>query len=443
MNELSVNDKRDLEVYYGNMFKKYGVSCKVIARNRYAFSQEEDIYLAFGINGVPESLDVKDICVRNERSDVLFYPDYFAVKLDRETAPLSIIEDATYYCKNAKLLKDLYAEHNLPLPSKIRLDELGALKEHNKGRNNRNLNDKVRRQFEKGLKKFFKQEKTKNGFLRKWRDFTRTDKFNKRANFFEMLDDFRKRDSQITSIEMLHKTNDDLKSVIIHEHEFERFKEEIKRIYPDVLYSVSELNVENLGYGKQKGGIENAKEGAFGKIVSYEDFCKEREKRFAKEGYEAIQDLSYAYTETRQLTFKNVDEPFVASVLNSIRFAYAKCDSIDKVKIPGINKFSYLDLPVEDLMNFVSLAKANNIPFHIDFFGRFGEPKLEDLRIVYSPDKDGIMRDLTSRMVSEKIELSHINTSHEEAHKLDQQIEQASLSVDSVGKIDAVVLHER
>lgn len=426
--EIMISEKNKLEAYYNEVCKDYGVSCKVLSQNKYAFSDVKEQYLVFGVNGVPDDLDVKDIYIRNERSNALFYPDYFVVKLDEDSSLLELVEAAVSYCKTVEFLKKLYSEHNLPLPEKIRGDEIGGLKEFNSGRKNSALHPDARAKFEKGLKKFFKQEKSKSKYLQNWRNFSRTDKFDRKASRLKMFFDFSKRNSQITTLELLHETNDDLKTTVINEHEFVKLKEDMKRLYPDVLYAVSEPEVQNEGFDVKRNKnkpIHKIKSGPFGKLVTYEAFCEEREKKFATEGYDAIKELNPAYYVTRQLTYKEIDEPFVASILNTIRFAYAKSDSLQTVKIPDVDVVSFIDVPVEDMMNFVSLAKANKVPFYLDCFGKFGKANFETVRVVYSPAKDEMMKSIVSRMIDEKFKMSHISTSIDNLPSLDKKIDQA------------------
>lgn len=427
--KVLASNKNELEAYCNQVCKDYGVSCKVFSKNKYVFSDVKEQYLVFGINGVPEHLNVKDIYVRNERSNVLFYPDYHVVKLDENVSPLGLVEEAVSYCKTVEFLKRLYGEHGLPLPEKIRGDEIGGLKEYNSARNNKTLSPKARAIANQGIKRFFKQEKTRSKYLQNWRQFSRSDKFDRKASRLKMFLDFSKRNSQITTVDILHETNDDLKTTVINEHEFIRFKEDMKRLYPDVLFAASELEVQNEGFDKKRDKnkpIHKIKSGPFGKLITYEAFCEEREKRFADEGYAALNELNPAYYETRQLTYKEIDEPFVASVLNSIRFSYAKSDSLQSVKLPDVDMVSFIDVPVEDMMNFVSLAKANKIPFYLDCFGKFGKANFETIRAVYSPHKDENMNSVVTRMIDEKFKLSHIATTLDaQTFSLDKQINQA------------------
>ena len=422
-------EHKKLEATYNKECRPYGVSCKAFSLSKYVYSNEKDTYLVFGSFGVPDYLNVKDIYIRNQRSNALFYTDYYVIKLDEDASPLGMVDKAVSFCKTVEFLKKLFSEFQTRLPTVIRGDEIGGLKEFNLGRNNPSLSPVARAKFQRSLKKFFKQERTRSKYLQKWRAFSRTDQFDRKASVFKMFRDFYNRNSQITELELLHETNDDLKTTLINEHEFIRFKEDMRRLYPDVLYAVSELEVQNEGFDAKNDRnkpVSKIKSGPFGKLVTYEAYCEEREKKFATKGYESIMELNPAYYETRQLTYKEIDEPFVASVLNTIRFAYAKSDELHVVKNPNIDAFSYIDLPVGDMMNFVSLAKANHVPFYLDCFGKFGKPGMDSIRIIYSPTKDKMMGDIVRRMVDEKFQLSHIRTSLDSSSpSLDKKIDQA------------------
>ena len=437
--EIVLAKKSELELYYNDVCQDYGVSCKIISKNKYPFSKTKENFLVLGVNGVPADLNVKDIFIRNERTNALFYTDYFVVKIDDEASNLEVVQDAVSYCKTVEFLKKLFNEFQAPLPKVLRGSEIGALKEYNSGRNNKALSPEGRSDFHQGLKKYFKKEKSRNKFVQKWRAFVRSDKYDRKASQLKMFVDFLNRDKQFTTVDLLHETNDDLKTALINEHEYVRFKEIMQKNHPEILYHVSDIEVHNTGFDvkrNKKKPIQKIKSGPFGKLVTYEAFCKELESRFASEGYEAIKDLNPSYYETRQLTYKEIDEPYIASVLNSIRFDYAKSDSLETVRVPGIDIVSYLDVPVLDMMNFVSLAKANDVPFYLDFSGKFGTPNLEKVRVVYGAGDDDMMNGIVSRMINEKFELSHINTSLK-APPLDKKINQARhVSIKSSERID-------
>lgn len=426
-NEIVLMKSSKLQAYYGRVCAPYGVSCRVFTKTKYLFSDKKERYLVFGVNGVPEDLDVKNLYVRNERSNSLFYTDYHVVKIDEDSDMLGLVDEAVSYSKTVEFLKRLFAEFKTPLPQVIHGDEITGLREYNSGRNNVSLSIDARANFKRGLEKFFKQENTRIKYLREWRAFSRTDKYDRKASLLKMFKDFLNRDSQVVELNLLRESNDNLNTAIINEHEFVRFREEMKQRYPDVLYAVSEIEVENGGFDRRYKDtpIHRIKSGPFGKLVTYQAYCELLEDKFATEGFGAIKDLNPAYYETRQLTYKEIDEPFVASVLNSIRFAYAKSDGLDKVRVPGTDMVSFIDMPVDDMMNFVSLAKANNVPFYLDFSGKFGQPNFEKLRVVYSPLKDAMMHNIVERIITEKCSLDHIKTTPDDALPLENRIKDA------------------
>lgn len=405
---------KDIENYYNEICKDYGVSCRLFGINRYTYLDEKDYFLVFGGNGVPEELNVKDLYMRQERTNIIFYTDYFIVRLDEDSDKLSIVGAAVSYCKTIEFLKKIYSEHGVQLPEKIRGDEIHGLKEYNNGRVNTMLSIDARADFQDGLTKFFKQERSRRKLMKKWSGFFRSDKFDRNSSRFKMLFDFLKRSRQIATIELLQETNSELNAVSICEHEYRKFKEKIKDLHPEIMYAISKKEVQNEGFDIKRNKnkpVHKIKRGPFGKCITYEAYCEEREKRFANEGYDAIIDLNPSYYVTRTLTFKKVDEPIIAGILNSISFAYAKSDSLKTVSIPGLDIVSFIDVPVSDMMNFVSLAKANKVAFYMDFYGKFGKPNFEKIRIVYSSSKENIMEGIVSRMINEKFDLSHIRTS--------------------------------
>lgn len=393
--------------------KQFNAFCKLFTIKRYHLTDEKEYYFVVSLRQIPEDLSVKQLYVRNNRSTVLFYTDYYIIKLSRDADILTLLNYAHSYCKTADFLKNIFKEFNTPLPKVICGDEITGLKEYNAGRINLNLPPEARATYEKALIKYFKQERTKSKYAQKWRAFSRTDKFDRKASTLKMFWDFYHRNSSIVSLNLLMENNDHLFTTTINEHEYKRFKKEIKLLDPNILYSISKIEVENGGFIKMNKNkpIRKFKNGPFGRLVTYEAYCEAMEKKFVSEGYDALMDLNPAYYETRQLTYRAIDEPFVAQVLNRIRFAYAKSASLNKVQLPGTDLVCFIDMPTDNMMNFVSLAIANNVPYHIDFIGRFSCPNFEKLCIAYNPMDHNMMRGILDRMVTEKYEFDKIETS--------------------------------
>ena len=411
--QVKVIDFEELQNYFGALCQSYGVTCKIFEVSKCYHTDETDRYIVFSIYEIPDHLDVKEIYIRNERTISLFYTDYHVEKVDANSDLLSVLASTHSYCKTADFLKRLFAEFEAPLPKVIHGDEITGLKEYNHGRNNPALSSEGKMDFRKGLQKFFEQETTKSKYKQKWRAFSRTDKYNRKSSYLKMFLDFYRRDDPIVPLELLWESNDHIRATLINEHEFVVFRKEIKQLHPDVIFSVSKIEVENGGFDKRRNKhkpVSKIKDGPFGKMITYKAYCEELEKRFVEEGYEGVLNLVPVYYETRQLYYREIDEPIIAGVLNSIRFAYAKSASFHKVYDSIHNMVSMIDVPVDDMMNFVSLASANHIPYHIDFIGRFGPPNFERLSIAYPTRDSHMMGLILERLVNEKFQYDRIET---------------------------------
>ena len=420
-NQVKIVDSEELQNYIGELCKSYGVSCKVFETPKYYHTKETDRYVVLSIYRIPDNLSVKQIYIRNERSTWLFYLDYHVVKIDSDSDMLSVLDSAHDYCKTADFLRRLFSEFKAPLPNVIHGAEIGGLKAYNQERINPSLPLAARMDYQKGLQKFFKQETTKSKYLQKWRAFSRTDKYNRKSSYLKMFWDFYRRDDPIVPLELLMESNDHIRQSIINEHEFVVFKKEMKQRYPEVIFSVSKIEVQNEGFDKRRNKhkpISKIKDGPFGKLVTYKAYCEEREKRFAEEGYDAILNLVPAYYETRQLFYREIDEPIIAGVLNSIRFAYAKSEDLHRMYPCGLDIFNIIDIPIDDMQNFVSLARRNHILYHIDFIGRFGAPNFDRLSIAYPLMDADKMRSVVERLVNEKFQYDRIETTPEKSNKL-------------------------
>lgn len=423
--EAKTVDSEELQNYFGELCKSFGVTCKIFEVSKCYHTDEADRYVVFSIYEIPDDLNVKDIYIRNERTLSLFYPDYHVTKIDGNSDMLSVLTSAHGYCKTADFLRRLFDEFKAPLPKVIHGDEISGLKEYNHGRNNPALPLEGKMDFLKGLQKFFKQETTKSKYKQKWRAFSRTDKYNRRSSYLKMFWDFYRRDDPVVPLQLLLESNDHIRAGVINEHEFVVFRKEMQQRHPEVIFAVSKIEVENGGFDKRRNKhkpVSKIKDGPFGKLITYEAYCEEVNKRFADEGYESIINLIPAYYETRQLYYREIDEPIIAGVLNSIRFAYAKSASFYQVYDSIQGMVSIIDIPVDDMMNFVSMARANSILYHIDFTGRFGPPNFEKLSIAY-PSRDSYMMGLIlERLVNEKFQYDRIETKPEKTNCLGAKI---------------------
>jgi len=56
----------------------------------------------------------------------------------------------------------------------------------------------------------------------------------------------------------------------------------------------------------------------------------------------------------------------------------------------------------------VSLAKTNKLRFYIDHFGDFAVPSLDNIHVIYSQHQSEKLYGVLTRMLSDKIEFSHV-----------------------------------
>lgn len=411
-NKVDVKRIEDLKQYVADLCSSYRVNCRIFSRRKTYGMPELEYYIVFSIHSISDDLKFKQLYIRNQRSEWLFYTDYHIVKFTEHDDFLSLLNSAHSYCKTVDFLRNIFKEYKTPLPKVIHGTEITGLKEYNLGKLNGNLPENARATYDRGLEKFFKQERTRSKYLQKWRAFSRTDKYDRKASTVKMFWDFYHRDEQFVSLDLLRESNSHLKTIVINEHEFKKFKKELPQRDSGVLCSVTKVEIENGGFAKRnrRKPVGKMKSGPFGRLVTYEDYCKVVEQKFVSEGYDAIMDLAPTLYETRQLTYKEIDEPIIASILNAIRFAYAKSSILNKVVLPGTDLVYIIDIPVDLMMNFVSLATANKIEYHIDFIGRFSTPNFEKLCIAYNPMHYDMMCSISERLIEEKFEYDKIST---------------------------------
>ena len=131
-----------------------------------------------------------------------------------------------------------------------------------------------------------------------------------------------------------------------------------------------------------------------------------RKQRFAKEGWDALKDLKMAYWEFRDICFRDVDEPIVASIYHKITLDYAKCNPLGELRNHGAMHLA--QITATDFMNFVSLAKANGLRFYIDTDGLYSMPSLKHVNILYNEEQAEILAGIVGRMMNDKVNHSHM-----------------------------------
>lgn len=174
----------------------------------------------------------------------------------------------------------------------------------------------------------------------------------------------------------------------------------MKDLYPHVTYAIS--NISKVDHGGAGNPVET--HAAIGKRVTQEEFAEIRKERFAAEGWAALENLVPVYWEFREVYYKACDEPLIASVYNAITLEYARCTPLDDM----YGNRLLLSVPLEDFMNFVSLAKANKVKFYIDNLGDYAIPSLVDVHVVYCEHQSETIYGIMERLVNDKVSGSHI-----------------------------------
>jgi len=382
---------------YGNIFHHTPSSIPDSDRNR--------VYVIAGthpdIGGerLPKWVYPEDIIRRSERNNKLFYPNIWAFDLSSNGNEMTATEELVDYLKKAEFIRAIYAEHGMDPPEKLRLSEVHQLIDFRDMADNVLLDKKTRENCKKDLEWFFRREHSQ-GLRKKWLEYFRSEKFPDDKGPVAKLSGYFNQGQQETSIQQLMEVNEEVHKLQMEEHEYKLFKNFISKVYPDVVFAAGEKSIVD------HGGVGNPKdtEEAIGRRVTGEEFAVIRKEHFAEQGWQSMKDLKPSYWEFRDVYYKACDEPLVAAVYNSITLQYSKCDLLADLPEP----VDMIDVPKKDFMNFVSLAKTNKLRFYIDHFGDFAVPSLDNIHVIYSQHQSEKLYGVLTRMLSDKIEFSHV-----------------------------------
>lgn len=415
MNYLSINKNNfpmlinDIE----KIFKEYNMYGNIIEYKMDTLDPRAGIYAVVSIEPFINKINPIDIIERNERHDLLFFPKNFAIKIT-DNNRLNVINKITEYCSEAEFVNTIFKQYGKDVPKKIRKDELYPLIDMYTGSQNVNFSDELRRIHKNKLDKYFEIYSPDKDKDKEWVDFYRSEKYDANKSYLQNKLESIKREKNIVSLDVLFKGNSTIKKFTIAEHEFKIFKERIKNCYPDLEYSVSKMYTYDHGLLKDE-------KSPWGKTVTFEEYSKILEDQFAIQQYDAIKNIKPSYFENRDIYYKISDEPIIARIINDIQLKYAKCNDLEMLN--RRDNTLVITIPYTNFMNFVSLAKHNHIPFHIDISGRFSKPSLETVSIVINEcDKEFVMN-ILNRIATEKVMFSHqINNKHQ---SLDTKVEYA------------------
>lgn len=401
-NIIKYKDNLQFFSNYSSVAENYGMFSKQITMT--GPDGSSDVYLVFGINPIPDDVNPVEIINRNKRNENIFYPENFAIALYDEN-PLVVWERITIYLAYAEFMCSLYEQFDTPLPEAIRSDELMELKNFYCNQNNPAFDMETRNNYADGIREFFKNERTKSKFSKEWKKFYRSEMYDENKSFAKNFITFLKRNEPETNLDVLLESNSNLKKVYISEHHYKEFHEIIKKNYPNLKYSVSDLKVVDKGLIVDPDTKE-AVLTQFGKTVTQEEYDKICEERFYIDGFACLDNLTPSYFEGRDLFYKASDENIIASVANNIAFRWVKCVSLEFLQKKG--KVDCIDIPVSQMKNFFVTMKQYDIPFSIDN-SVDRKPNFETLHILYNTADYEKIKKIIAGLTLAQMSLAHVS----------------------------------
>lgn len=349
---------------------------------------------------LPSWLDPEEIIRRNSRNCKLFYPAVWAVDLSSGVSFMDAIDQLVEYAKRTEFLATQCAQYELALPSKLRLSEVNHLiTQFDKSLWSADQ-PRMQKRYQSTLDRFFKGEKRLNRLYRAWMDYYRSEKFPDGKGPLAKLTGFLRRQNPQVKHELLQKTNDNLRKLQLQEYEYQYFRDFMSTCYPDVSFAVGKREVVDHGLPplvlQNKVPVRN---------VTWEEYAAVRKERFAEEGYNALADMNPSRWEFRDIYYRAIDEPIIASVYNAMSLQYAKCNALDELEQYG--EMAMEDIPASNFMNFVSLAKANGVRFYIDTKGDYAVPSFQSIHVLYNTCQADKMSGIVSRLLHDKVAYSH------------------------------------
>ena len=227
------------------MGEEYGLYTSVVDFRNQNSVLGSGLYVIASVYPIPENLNPYDLVRRRERAQQLFYVDSFAVKISSKNV-MVVFDQLVHYCAKAEFIKDLYEEYKTPLPECLRNTEVRGLRNWCDGRYSSKFDYKFQQDCQKGLRTFFKLEKTQ---IEK-RKFFRSTKYDEQAydegkisGFFKKNKDFGKRDEPVVNLSLLMESNGDINTLEISEHLYPKFHHYIKNCFPDVEFAVGDVKI--------------------------------------------------------------------------------------------------------------------------------------------------------------------------------------------------------
>lgn len=369
MTDNLININNDIDAYLNVMSQigaEYGVHVELV-----------ETFNGFYLTACPfsESIDRSSIEIEADikANDSLFLVNEFSINASEHDS-VFVAESLIEYCMKAEFIHTIYNEFEAPVPNQIRNSELYHLIDFNDGRFDEAMPIEVKNDYTMALTKFFRDENKDGYFHKKWREFYRSEKYDNNGSFLKNFSNFLTRNKNEINLKLLIDSSNGLKSLEMEKKQYDEFKDRIKTFYPDLSYSVDKKTIV-IDHGQlevpkeMEGQIYNPWEGE----QSHWEFIK--------------------------IYYNEADEYKIAQVFNSIRLNFAKDKTLNEIEARG--KIAITPVPVMDFINFVSLMKANNVPYHVDD-GKHARPELDKVYIVYNEYNQEKIERIFARMIHDK-----------------------------------------
>jgi len=420
--QMRENVKRICAEYglYGNVY--------YYEPSRFENSDSNGLYIVAGTDPAlaqePLPRDLRPDAMERKagQSELLFHPNAWALNLSEQDDHMHAIDKLVDYCRKTELLVSMYAEYDLPAPEKIRYSEVETLRKYNNALQDEKMSQEGRAKTKKDLDWFFKREKS-TGFRRRWLDYFRSDKFPDNGGPLAKLRGYFNRKSSVVPLERLMEVNGDVQKLELQEFEYPLFMQFLEQCYPDVTVAVGKKEVVN--HGVDKPG-ETAIP-ALGRRITKEEYACILKDRFATEGWECVKDVNVSYWEYRDVYYKEIDAPHIATAYQAVTLPYAKDNDLGDLKRRG--DIEMIDIPAAnpaDLMNFVSHAKANGVRFFIDKHGAYSKPSLDKIHIIYNTSQRELVQNIAVQIINDKVSYSHL-VGNSSQMALEEKIQAAEL----------------
>lgn len=331
---------------------------------------------------IPNDVKTEEIARKVSSNPHLFFVHEFAKEIIPGNEHL-VLNNVLNYAKKNETIRVLYSEFKFPIPDRVTTQEVNALMRVNLNRYNPKYNATVQTVYGTALVNYFKEIK-KKGLAKKWYDFNRSEKANLEAGLVESVRNFVKRSNEV-DLKTLCRNSDKLETIEISEEAFQQFRQFMKEYHSDILYYPHDKDVIDWGTLKVPEHLKDVAENPF-----------EGEQR---------------YFESRRITFRESDAPVVYSALNGISFERLEESLKNLPTILNRGSYEIEKIPIDDIDNVCSLAKANNVNLYVDLHGNYSTPEAETLSVLFNSFDRHMMDAIMNRIFVEKSAFSHaVNT---------------------------------